>query len=279
MRAIHYNLAGTGQMVVGDAPAIPLTPHTLVIAPARKPIRIEVTRGRDVTSTLRSIEARLQTQKSPETVQRFVAGDQEPMVMLICGYFDALYGKSIDLFDTLPSPIVEQFQAADEVEYKLKSTLAEINAQQTGAEAMTTALLKQVLVTLLRRSLSSTDLWQERFSMLSDHQVSRAFVEMLARPGAPHSVLTLSRTAGLSRSAFMARFVGALGSSPMAVLRQLRMRHAAEMLTANILSIEQVAHAAGYTNRSSFLRAFRLAFGQDPSQYRTAARRGTRWGA
>jgi AraC family transcriptional activator of mtrCDE len=95
-----------------------------VIALARKPIRIEVTRGGDVTSTLRSVEARLKTQKSPETVQRFVAGDREPMVMLICGYFRALFGKSIDLFKTLPSPIVEQFQAAHEVEYKLKSALA-----------------------------------------------------------------------------------------------------------------------------------------------------------
>ena len=128
-------------------------------------------------------------------------------------------------------------------------------------------------MTLLCRSLNSTDLWLERFSLLSDPQVARAFVDMLARPGAPHSLRTLSETAGLSRSAFMARFAAAFGCSPMALLRQLRMRHAADMLAANVLSIEQIAHAVGYTSRSSFVRAFRQIHGHDPSDQRAAARR------
>ena len=34
---IHYNLEGIGQMRVGTGPAIPLTPHTLVITPPRQP--------------------------------------------------------------------------------------------------------------------------------------------------------------------------------------------------------------------------------------------------
>ena len=34
-------------------------------------------------------------------------------------------------------------------------------------QAMTTAILKQVLVTLVRRSLNSTGVWLERFSTLS----------------------------------------------------------------------------------------------------------------
>jgi AraC family transcriptional activator of mtrCDE len=271
--AIHYNLAGTGQMVVGAAPAIPLAPHTLVIAPPRLPVRIDVTIDQGMPSALRVVEARSQSGDPPGTVQTFVAGDNEPMVMLICGYFRASYGMSIDLFAKLPSPIVERFETADDLEHKLKSALVEISAQQVGMRAMTTALLKQVLVTLLRRSLSSTDLWLERFAMLSDPQIARAFVDMVARPGAPHSVLTLSETAGLSRSAFMARFAGAFASSPMVVLRQLRMRRAANMLAANILSIEQIAHAVGYTSRSSFFRAFRQIYGHDPSDYRAAARR------
>ena len=272
MPAIHYNLAGSGQMVVGDAPAIPLDPHTLIITPPRQPFRIDVTIDQGMAA-LRVMEARWQSGDSSEVLHRFVAGDIEPMVMLICGYFRASYGRSIDLFATLPSPIVERFETADDLEHTLRSALAEISAQQVGAEAMATALLKQVLVTLLRRSLNSTDLWLERFSLLSDPQVARAFVDMLARPGAPHSLRTLSETAGLSRSAFMARFAAAFGCSPMALLRQLRMRHAADMLAANVLSIEQIAHAVGYTSRSSFVRAFRQIHGHDPSDHRAVARR------
>jgi len=66
----------------------------------------------------------------------------------------------------------------------------------------------------------------------------------------------------------MARFAAAFESAPMAVLRQLRMRRAADMLAANILSIEQIGHAVGYANRSSFIRAFRQVYGQDPSDFR-----------
>ena len=270
--AIHYNLAGSGEMVVGDAPAIPLDPHTLVITPPRRPFRIDVTIDHGMAA-LRVMEARWRSANSSEVLHRFVAGDIKPMVMLICGYFRASYGRSIDLFATLPSPIVERFETADDLEHMLRSALAEISARQVGAEAMAMALLKQVLVRLLRRSLSSSDVWLERFSILSDPQIARAFVDMLARPGASHSLLTLSQTAGLSRSAFMARFAAAFGCSPMAVLRQLRMRHAADMLATNVLSIAQIAHAVGYTSRSSFVRAFRQIHGHDPSDHRAAARR------
>ena len=61
--------------------------------------------------------------------------------------------------------------------------LDELIAQEVGAGAMTTALMKQVLVTVIRRSLRSKDVWAERFCLLSDPHVARAFAEMAARPG------------------------------------------------------------------------------------------------
>jgi len=42
------------------------------------------------------VEARWQPGDAPGTVQRLVAGDGEPEVILICGYFHASYGTSID---------------------------------------------------------------------------------------------------------------------------------------------------------------------------------------
>src|SRR5262249_12160680 len=151
------------------------------------------------------------------------------------------YGASIDLFGTLASPLVERFEATDQLGYRLEAALTELANRQIGMEAMATALLKQVLITLLRRSLSSGDLRLEQLSILSDRQVARAFARMAADPGGLHSITTLSETANLSRSAFMARFVGAIGCSPMAALRQLRMRQARNLLSANVLSIDQIA--------------------------------------
>jgi AraC-like DNA-binding protein len=201
-----------------------------------------------------------------ERIQRFVAGDVEPMVTLICGYFRATYGSSIDLFAGLSTPIVERFEPSDELGSKLQAAVAEISGRQVGMQAMTTAILKQVLVTLVRRSLNSTSVWLERFSILSDRQIALAFADMVARPSADHSVMALAQKAGLSRSAFMARFVRAIGCSPMVALRQIRMKRAADMLAARTFSVEQIARAVGYRSCSSFLRAFRQLHGHLPAE-------------
>ena len=99
--------------------------------------------------------------------------------------------------------------------------MAELSEQDVGTAAMTTALLKQVLVILLRRSLKSTNGWVERFSLLSDPHIARAFSEMVTRPGASHCVNSLSQNVGLSRSVFMSRFAAAFGCSPMAILQAI----------------------------------------------------------
>jgi AraC-like DNA-binding protein len=64
-----------------------------------------------------------------------------------------------------------------------------------------------------------------------------------------------------------ARFAELAGRSPMAILRELRMRGAAQQLKATDLSVDQVARNMGYTSRSSFVRAFRKTCGSDPADY------------
>jgi AraC family transcriptional regulator, activator of mtrCDE len=269
MPGIHYNLAGTGQLITDKWPPIALSPHTLTILPAQTAFRIEVDRGS--ASMLETVASSQFPPFEPGKVRRLVAGNGDPRVILICGYFSASYGMSIDLFARLPVPIVEKFDAIDQLDQKLKSALAELVAQEIGSGAMTMALMKQVLVTILRRSLKSASLWAERFAMLNDPQIARALSEMVARPEAPHSIETLSCASALSRSAFMLRFTKALGASPMTVLREMRMRQAKILLAVDSLSIDQIAHAVGYANRASFFRAFRKTHGVDPSDCRTTA--------
>jgi AraC-like DNA-binding protein len=273
MPGIHYNLIGAGQAGVAKEAPIRISPHTLFITPPGKALWIEADGGIGPADGHTLIEF---DEFGPTELRQFVAGDAEPKIILICGYFRASYGASIELFANLRSPIVEMFNEQEHLDRHLKSALAEFVAQEVGSSAMTAALMKQVLVTILRRSLSSTELWVERFSILGDPQIARAFADMVARPGAPHSIQTLSHTSGLSRSAFMARFNEAFGNSPMTVLRQLRMRRAALLVQAGKLAIDQIARAVGYMSRSSFLRAFRKAHGSDPSDYRAGVRKSVR---
>jgi AraC-like DNA-binding protein len=265
---IHYNLVGTGKMLIGDNPPIDVRPHTLIVVPSGCPVLIEVA---DRSGMLKSktVDGRSQT-TSTDGIPKFVAGDGKPEIILICGYFNASYGPSADLFGRLASPIIEQFAKSDRIDDKLKSALSELVAQEVGFNAMSAAMLKQVIIALLRRSLSSLNLWVDRFSILSDQKIARAFAEMAANPGNPHTVTSLAKHSALSRSAFMTRFTEVVGSSPIKILRYLRMRQAAQQLRASGFSIDQIAHNAGYENRSGFARAFRRIYGIEPSAYRAA---------
>jgi AraC family transcriptional activator of mtrCDE len=263
---LHYNLVGHGAMHLEDEPPIRLAPHTLIIVPPNSSFGLE---GTGVTAPPTTVDARLRAEQ-PGPIRRFVAGTGEAEVILICGYFRARCGSSTDLFEQLRSPIVEQFDESDRLDLTLKSAMAELVAQEVGSAAMSEALLKQVIVALVRRSLDSVSLWVERFAMLRDPQVTRAFSIMAADPGAPHDVRGLARSVGLSRSAFMARFAEVTGHTPMWILRGLRMRQAAQQLRTTNRSIDEIVRSVGYESRSSFVRAFRQAYGRDPSDYRAA---------
>ena len=141
-------------------------------------------------------------------------------------------------------------------------------SERVGRAAMIGSLLKQVILSVLRRSFEEPKLWAQRFPIINDPQIARAFASMIADPCENHTTNTLARVAGLSRSAFMSRFSEALGVSPLAALRELRMRRAANLLDAKMMSVEQVANTVGYVNRSSFSRAFRAIYGVDPTDYR-----------
>jgi AraC-like DNA-binding protein len=266
---IHYNLTGKGRIIIGEGPTLPLDPHTLAIIPPRTRFIIQAysEHGPGSVGTVESHWSRF----TEGELRRLSAGDGQPQIILICGYFRASYGSSVDLFASLPSAIVEMFDPKDKLDDKLKAALAELVTQEIGSNAMSAALLKQVLIAILRRFLVSGERWREQFSALGDPQIARVFADMVARPGASYSIQTLADSAGLSRSAFISRFLHAFGISPMTVLRQLRMRHAAILLEAGHLSIDQIAEAAGYTSRSGFVRAFRKSHGIDPSKSHTAA--------
>lgn len=62
-----------------------------------------------------------------------------------------------------------------------------------------------------------------------------------------------------------------VGQSPMIVLRDLRMRQAAQQLRTTSLSVERIAGSVSHASRSSFVGAFHRALGQGPSNFRDAS--------
>jgi AraC-like DNA-binding protein len=267
--AIHYNLSGVGRMSINGGPKMPLSPHLLIIVPPNTPFMVEVDGG---SGPPKLISRDCWTRR--DGILRIAAPNEQPEIVQICGFFNASFGRSVRLFGELREPVIEQFEPEDKIDLKLREVMDELLQQEVGVGAMTASLLKQIIVSLVRRSLRSSQRWTERFSIFADRQVSRAFADMVARPGAAHSVQSLAHSAGLSRSAFMARFSDVFGQSPMAILRDLRMRQAAIELTTTTMPIDVIAHNAGYDSHSSFVRAFRKAYKRDPSDFRQMAKEG-----
>ena len=266
MPAIHYCLAGAGGLRIAGQEPTPVKPHTLMVMPQGFRFQFEAAGGGAAAGPDTTVRGRDQV-FPPGAIRRYAVGEGPYQMILICGYFSARYGTNVELFSELMTPIVEQFDESHHLDVRLKTALAELITQEVGAGAMSNALLKQVLVTLLRRSLSSMNLWVERFSALSDPQIARAFADMVARPGAPHSLKSLAQTAGLSRTLFAERFMRLFGRAPMATLRDLRMRQAVALLNCGEVSIDQIAEDCGYSARTSFLRAFQAVHGATPSGY------------
>ncbi|MDQ8727595.1 AraC family transcriptional regulator [Bradyrhizobium sp. LHD-71] len=267
---IHYCFRGTGFILLEDEAPIRLTPHTLVIVPPGRAMTITAAAH---PATLRTVGKRNGRDFTLGSLQRHSVGHGAPTLVLACGSFRANYGPALDLFASLATAVVERFDVHDQLDQVMSYAMAELTAQHVGGGAMSAALLKLVLLALLRRCLVSTNPWVERFAILSDPPIARAFAAMTSRLSVPHTVQSLAQAVGLSRSAFMARFSAAFGESPMSLLRRVRMRHAADLLAANALSIDQVALNAGYQSRSSFTRTFRRYYGSDPSEYRAKAQR------
>lgn len=263
--ALHYCVSGDGWLSTNRFAPIQLRPHTLIILPKDIPFHLE---SNDFGSSAITRSVKASIASGSGIICRYVAGEEKPSLLMICGYFEATYAPSIGLFGALQTPIIEHFDENDKLDKNLSDAIQELVAEEIGAGTMTASLLKLVLIRLLRRSMVSQAVWIERFSLLRDPQISKAFSEMVAAPGRDHSVHSLAKYVGMSRSAFMSRFTNGFGHSPMAILRELRLRHALRLLATPLLSMDQVAREIGYKNRSSFSRAFKEMYHVDPTEYR-----------
>lgn len=98
--------------------------------------------------------------------------------VMFCGIFRSLLGNSIDLFDTLEVPVIEQFSKDDGLEPGLQDALAELAAGNVCSDVLVSIAVKQVIVALIRRSLRTMNGWTRRLAVLAaaEHEFGRAQV-------------------------------------------------------------------------------------------------------
>lgn len=106
--------------------------------------------------------------------------------------------------------------------------------------------------------------------------IARAVALVRERPAEAWTVARLARAVGLSRSAFARRFVRELGITPLALVTDVRLRLAEQLLVSGDDGLARIASAVGYESEFAFSRAFKRHFGIAPGTFRRAQRTAPR---
>lgn len=204
-------------------------------------------------------------------IMELQAGDSgAPELRVACGRVRVEFGDSLGLFEHLREVIVADLSPHPQARSAFEAILAEQAHPSPGSEALTAALMNQCLVYLLRDLTAQSQCPLPWLTGLEDPDLARALDAMLETSGASHTVGSLADAASMSRSAFAERFQEAFGHTPMAFLRDVRLRRGAELLQRSTLSIDQIAHRVGFSSRSHFSQVFTARFGVTPASYRAA---------
>ena len=76
-----------------------------------------------------------------------------------------------------------------------------------------------------------------------------------------------AEAAGMSRSAFAARFKELLGQTPLEYVTEWRMQKAMQLLQQRDKKLIDVARSVGYESDAAFSKAFKRVVGANPGEY------------
>ena len=82
------------------------------------------------------------------------------------------------------------------------------------------------------------------------------------------SVDTLVEEAGISRSALFKKIKTLIGISPMELIKNIRLKKAAELIEEGSDNFTQVAYKVGFKDSQHFSKCFKQIYGLTPTEYR-----------
>jgi AraC-like DNA-binding protein len=256
---VHYVLQGEGS-IEWEHGILPIRAGMMVVIPKGLEKRIN-----GVGPVAHVSDASGSCPLTSEIV-RFRACQGSVDLVLGCASVTATVGGTA-VFDHLEQPL--GVSATDEaLPLLFKAILAELARPAIGTKAIIEALMKQIVVLLLRSHFERGGAHAALYLKLTTPELGRALVAMTATPQNPHSLDSLAGLAGMSRSRFAYHFAKAYGRSPMDYLQSVRLKAAARLLRSSDMLVKSIAAAVGFASRSHFSRAFRAEFGIDPTAFR-----------
>ena len=191
---------------------------------------------------------------------------------LICGGFTPREGSITALLATVPSAVQINGSGgkfAPSIDDLLRLMLAESAREHPETSVVLDRLLSILLIKAIRQAWISSSAGPETvLETCSDAEVGAILNRIHQRPDYPWTVAGLAAEVQLSRSTFAARFLIAVGKSPLRYLRDVRMRTASRLLEDRQCPLKEIAAKTGYKTSSALSNAFKRWSGSSPEEYR-----------
>ncbi len=184
----------------------------------------------------------------------------------VCASLDFDGGASHPLARALPSMVVLPLGAVSGLEQSLALLFAETEQVRCGHRLLADRLFEVVLLQLLRWLIDHPDhaeLPSGLLTGLADPRLARALVAVHEQPGHAWSLQRMAQQAGMSRSAFAARFRTVVGQTPADYLTHWRLAIAQSQLREG-RSVKAIALSLGYANATALSRVFAQKVGLSP---------------
>ena len=190
---------------------------------------------------------------------------------IVCGSlsFDRASLKPITLL--LPAFIlIKADQARTLALHNTMQALASEMAEQApGSEVVANRLAEVLFIQVLRAHIASEVEWRNKgwLRAIFDPQLGTALSAIHDTVNSPWTVESLAEAAGMSRSAFAARFKELLGQTPLEYVTEWRMQKAMQLLEQRDKKLIDVARLVGYESDAAFSKAFKRVVGFNPGEY------------
>ena len=110
------------------------------------------------------------------------------------------------------------------------------------------------------------------FTSLDEQLIEKAIKVVERNLSEPEfDVVALASELGMSRSTLARKIKGITGKTPLDFIKDIKMKHACQMLKNKRMSIAEVVVALGYNDHKYFAASFREVYGMTPSEYQKKA--------
>ncbi|HXP69568.1 MAG TPA: AraC family transcriptional regulator, partial [Candidatus Dormibacteraeota bacterium] len=145
---------------------------------------------------------------------------------------------------------------------------SEMEEQAPGSEVVASRLAEVLFIQVLRAHIASGPERNKGWlRAIFDPQIGTALSAIHDRVKTPWTVESLAEAAGMSRSAFAARFKELLGQTPLEYVTEWRMQKAIQLLERRDKKLPEVARLVGYESDAAFSKAFKRVVRANPGEY------------